>query len=278
MVAEDVPPAEVDARIAEWAQVTAPEAYQARVAGLIGAPVRADAGQPAQLALSNSPSAEQFAAEAAAMAPQVAARSQALDTNGELPPAGSYAAASDRRELAPLEQMPVGAAPQVAVVAPQVAAPENFEDAFREPAPTGSTVAEVAANAIKFVSSPTVQAMPVRQGAAPKPAPARVAKRSIPANGSHLVQLGSFSSEAGARRAWGIYVQRYSQLSDYDMVITEAKVRGKTYFRVSAGGFQSASAKTMCGTVKANGQGCIAWAEGKPLPGAIDNGVRMARR
>ena len=62
------------------------------------------------------------------------------------------------------------------------------------------------------------------------------------------------------------------------MVITQAKGRGKTYYRVSAGGFRIAAATAMCGKVKAKGQGCIAWADGKPLPGAVDKGYRLARR
>jgi len=98
------------------------------------------------------------------------------------------------------------------------------------------------------------------------------------ADGKHLVQLGSFASREGARRAWGIYAREYPGLDRYRMVITEAQVRGKTYYRVSAGGLERADARSMCSTVKARGQGCFAWAEGRPLPGAVDTGVRMARR
>ena len=98
------------------------------------------------------------------------------------------------------------------------------------------------------------------------------------AAGDHLVQLGSFSTQASAERAWNIYVKRYPDLAKYQMVITQAKVRGKTYFRVSAGGFQRASAASMCSTVKASNQGCISWAANSPLPGAIDRNVRMASR
>jgi hypothetical protein len=45
-----------------------------------------------------------------------------------------------------------------------------------------------------------------------------------------------------------------------DMVITRALVRGKTYYRVSAGGLQQSAAASMCASVKASGHGCIAWA------------------
>ena len=274
MAAEDVAPGELDQRISKWAQMTAPEAFQQRVAGLLDVPVRADAGQPAQLGLNTTPGAQQFAAEAAATTSPYTA-------SGELPAEGFIARAPTPRELPPIDGIPVGAtpvkpAPQVAVAAPAVRAPETFEDAFKAKAPAGGTVAEVASNALKFVSNPVVQSAPSRAGAAPAPVKANVASKK--SDGSHLIQLGSFASEAGARRAWGIYAQRYPELSNYQMVITEAKVRGKTYFRVSAGGFQMASASSMCGKVKANGQGCIAWADGSPLPGAVDKGYRLARR
>ena len=62
------------------------------------------------------------------------------------------------------------------------------------------------------------------------------------------------------------------------MVISEAMVRGKRYWRVSAAGFARTSATSLCGRVRASGAGCFAYAEGRPLPGAVDRGVRLARR
>lgn len=93
------------------------------------------------------------------------------------------------------------------------------------------------------------------------------------------MQLGSFLSEAGAQRAWGIYVDRYPELANREPVITQAVVNGRNYWRVSAGGFDNASSRAMCNRVDAsNGEGCISWAANSPLPGAIDTGVRLARR
>jgi SPOR domain len=93
------------------------------------------------------------------------------------------------------------------------------------------------------------------------------------------VQLGSFSTEAGARRAWSIYTSRYPELAGHEMVITEAVVRGRHYYRVSAGGFDRSASRAMCSRVdSANGDGCITWAAASPLPGAVDNGIRLARR
>jgi Flp pilus assembly protein TadD len=140
------------------------------------------------------------------------------------------------------------------------------------------------------VESPSFQAAFVQPAAAPALAPApvrqdasRFAQPSAVATaprsaGTHLVQLGSFSSEQGARRAWNIYTQRYPELVGHQMVISEAVVKGKRYWRVSAAGFDRSSSSAMCGRVRGSGQGCFAYAEGRPLPGAVDTGVRMARR
>lgn len=84
--------------------------------------------------------------------------------------------------------------------------------------------------------------------------------------------------EQGARRAWGIYTARYPELAGHKMVINEAVVQGKRYWRVSAAGYDRTDARAMCGKVKSRGQGCFAYADGRPLPGAVDTGIRMARR
>lgn len=274
MAAEDLAGSALDNRLGEWAQMARPNDYQRRVAGLLNVPVRADSGQPAQLALDASAEAQQLAAVAADPGPFASATegqlARAPETVRELPPIDTVAVAGGQARPAP----------QIAVAAAPARAPESFADAFeaKPDVPIGTAIAEFASSALKFISSPIVQSAPERSSAAPRPASERVVARKLDADGSHLIQLGSFTSDAGARRAWGIYSQKYPELANYRMVITEAKVRGKTYFRVSAGGFESASARDMCGKVKARGQGCIAWADGRPLPGAVDKGYRLARR
>jgi Flp pilus assembly protein TadD len=248
MAAQDVPADQVSDRIAEWAATAAPEASQLRLAKLLDVPAGArDAGQPIQLALANTPGVEQLAAEAssrqAADAPSLAV---AQASAAELPP------------VAPIEP----SVPLARSAAPAPARPADFQSAFATP-PTS-----VAAPVATVQETRAVQ--PAPQRAAPM-----VAQR---ADGTHLVQLGSFASEQGARRAWGIYANRYPELSGHQMVISEAVVKGKRYWRVSAAGFGRSTASSMCGRVRANGQGCFAYAEGRPLPGAVDTGVRMARR
>lgn len=259
MAAEDVPADQINDRIEEWAQSAHPDAFQQRVATLLSVPMVADSGQPAALALGNNPGTDQLAAEASAAGTSVAVAAPAASTGYELPPLG--------QELPAAGAAPSAAPAQVAV-APS-AAPRGFADAFAGGAQAAPAAARQDSNATGFVSQPVVQKTPaVAAKAQPRGA----------APGEHLVQLGSFSSEAGAKRAWGIYAARYPQLASYDMVITKAVVRGKTYYRVSAGGLQRAEATSVCSTVRSARQGCIAWAAERPLPGAVDTGVRMARR
>lgn len=252
MAAQDVPANLVGDRMEEWSRMAQPQAWQARVAALLGAPAGVvDAGQPVQLALANNPGVEQLASEAtadAAHAPQLALNAPAATQ--ELP-------ASD--ESAP--QLPAASAP-----APKAAEPSTFQAAF-------ASVAEAAQDALRFVSQPVVQALPSHRKAA-----RQVARPAEQANGTHLIQLGSFASEQGARRAWSVYAKRYPGLAGHQMVISEAVVRGKHYWRVSAAGFGPVTSHAMCGRVKSAGEGCFAYAEGRPLPGAVENGTRLALR
>jgi len=298
MAGQDVPGDQLNARMTKWAAMARPEDASIRVATLLGTKADAtDPGQPVQLALGNHPNAEQLAAEAAAYAapePQAAPAAMLAHNGGELPALNQTAATPRPAPVASVAQASVAAAPAahapttaasqpapaLAVAEPQATQPRTFEAAFATRAPDGASAPQMMKSAIDFASKPVVQRAPARYGAvAPKPQAERIANRTAKlGTGSHLIQLGSFLSEQGARRAWGVYAKQYPELSNYDMVITEAKIRGKRYYRVSAGGFASAGANSMCSTMKARGQGCFKWAEGKPLPGAVDSGIRMASR
>lgn len=271
MAAEDVPADQLDARLTEWAQQAQPEAYQTRIAGLLNVTPASDGGQPQYLALNNFPGQDVMVAEAAAQAPAMV---EAAPTESE---ALAFNISSG---VDPLVDAPASAAEEA--VAPP-AAPVRVAQAQPERA--------------RFVSKPVVQAVPADyQERAERRAPSRVAaaqrapsQRRMAASGAstgftdqgadtHLVQLGSFSSRAHADRAWEIYKSRYPQLKDHDVVITKAKVKGKTYYRVAAAGFGLRSARSMCSTVRSGGKGCFAYAKVNPPAGAIDNGVRIAAR
>ena len=108
---------------------------------------------------------------------------------------------------------------------------------------------------------------------APKPAAAPVVAAS---SGTHLVQLGSFSSEQSAKRAWNLLVARNPNLRGHRMVITPAVVDGKNYWRVAAAGFDSGSANGACSAVKNRGGACFAYAASRVPAGAV-TGFAQAR-
>ena len=264
MAAEDVPAGEIDDRIGEWAQTARPELFTQRVAGLLQVTPVLDSGQPAHLALANNPSHDMMVAEAASEIP------------GELPVVDNpqFAIA----EAAPVQTAPISADPA-----------SRFDEEFAAVEPVAVPVSAPAAQRSRFVSQEVVQSLPTNYAAA-KSAPAKAGPRiaaktsqrrmasPVVTDGTHLVQLGSFSTRANAERAKSIYQNRHSALSGHDMVITKAEVRGKTYWRVAASGFDAAGARNVCGTVKAQGKSCVAYAENSPMPGAVRGSSRMAAR
>ena len=253
MMSQDVPADQIDARISEWAARSAPEEHQVRVAALLGTPVRSDPGQPARLALNVETPAERLA--------EVTPRDQ-LAAAEPVP-----AAPADGAELPPIA--PAAAPAQTSGFAAAFAA------APAAPAPAPAAQRETA---VSFVAQPVVRPLPFRHGAMARVAPPQRAAPRVPArlvalparpNGTHLVQLGSFSTEQGARRAWSLFAARTPELRNHRMTITRAEVRGKTYFRVAAAGLQGQrGAWSLCSTVKSRGLSCFAYAAARGLPGS----------
>ena len=83
---------------------------------------------------------------------------------------------------------------------------------------------------------------------------------AVSAKGSHAVQLGSFSSQQGARRAWGLFAAKNPELRRFHMQITQATVHGKQFWRVAAAGLDGRGAGGLCSKVKSRGGVCFAYA------------------
>ena len=237
MTEQDVPADQVDERLGLWAQTARPEAAQQRVAALLRAPLRSDPGRPARLALANTPSAEQLAAESGALRPQLKPAAA-----GELP-------ALD-------EQTPATPAQPVMALASYAPTPAATESVTVVSQPVVQPIPPAARNRGSVAQAFAGMAAPQQAAAVPAYKPAAAA----PATGSHLVQLGSFSSLQGARRAWGILAARNPELRNYRMTITPAVVRGKNFWRVAAAGLNASGASGLCSTVKGRGGACFAYA------------------
>lgn len=255
IAAQDLPADQLEVRLSDWALQASVGSQRSRVAALLGAPMSRDPGQPAALALAPVSDGPALAASAAPLPPAPAAQ--------ELPPLAADA--------------PV---PVFAQAEPQPAAE-----------PTSEPVATEASTGVQFVSNPVVQDLPA--AAAPRmakierfvPVPRSAAPKassvtaSAPAKGNHVVQLGSFTTEEGAQRAWGIFVRRDPSLKGRELRITQAMVNGRRYFRVAAAGYDAASARAKCFSVRGRGSECLAYGAGRPLPGAVAAiKERLARR
>lgn len=221
MASQDVPADEVGDRMEQWARMGHPALMRQRVAGLLDVPVRTDEGQPAALALANFPATEQLAAEAASRAVAEPAAAPAL-------------AEAAVRELPAIEDTDTPA--------------PSLDDASSQPVQQQLAM-------IDLPAAKAAAPRPVAARAAPKPA----ARSTVTAvQGTHLVQLGSFSSAEGARRAWRHFTARNPALSGYRNVTTRVAVNGRTFWRVQAAGFANqALASSMCGSVKARGGACM---------------------
>lgn len=264
MASQDVPANQLDGRISEWAGKAKPEDNRQRVAGLVGAPVRSDSGMPSQLALNADDGQVQLAAETAAQRSPAAPVAVAVN-GGELPPANG----ENPAELAQYSPVSAPAAAPVAVAPP--APNQSFASTFSDtPAPVALPAQAAAAPRAKQPVRVAAAKAPVAKVSAPaahRPGlrPRRAAAPVFGKGSSHAVQLGSFSSEQGARRAWGYYAGRNPELRNFKMTITPATVRGKKFWRVAAAGLDSRGAGGLCSKVKNRGGVCFAYSTiGRP--------------
>lgn len=264
MASQDVPPEQLDGRISGWVMQARPEDSKLRVASLLRVPMVADSGQPAALALNASGDQEQLAAEGGAAktdAPVVAAA-------GELPAADAPPA--NLAQYAPVD------APAAPAAAAQT--PEAFSQAFNsapvvQPLPQSGPEAMTPPRAARTAVTARPKTVTHRPGLRPRHALAKVAGRGS----SHLVQLGSFASEQGARRAWGHYAAKNPELRNFKMRITQADVKGKHFWRVAAAGLDGRGASGLCSAVKNRGGVCFAYAASRQMPGRVANAPAMAK-
>jgi len=252
MAAQDVPANMIDQRITEWATTARPDQVATRVAALLGAEAVADSGMPRALALANFPAAQpkaapvMAAAKPASVAPTPAVKAEPVVV-AEAKPAPVV--------VAEAKPAPAPVAAKVAPVSkPVIVASLPPSSAAEKPAPVAAPAKPAPAPA-KVASVSPVKKAPVRQAAA---------KPALPtpgASGSHIAQLGSYTSEANALAGWKVFQSRYANLNGQKPVITRAVVDGKDYYRVAAGGFDAKGAAAMCSAVKASGHGCLAIAQ-----------------
>lgn len=146
--------------------------------------------------------------------------------------------------------------PAVAIVTP---APKPAAVAVADPAP--------AAAAMTFIATPVVQPI------AAAPAPAAFHDIAVQAHGArpasaHFVQLAAYHDQRSAERGKVILAKRHPLLRGHGLLITEARLHGRNYWRVVIAGFDGATAANLCTSLKRQGAACFAYSVKAGRPGA----------
>ncbi len=172
VAAQDISPAQIEARMAQWAALADPSAPAMRVAGLLGVTPAKDKGQPTRLALSPVPDWEAALVQAGAPAPVAAPAVPSPEpTMVAAPAVPSAQPAMIAAPAAPIAEPAMIAAPaapvaEPAMIAAHAAAPVVATAAVEAPVP--APILEAAAPA----SAPVVEQAIARSEAQPRAIPA----------------------------------------------------------------------------------------------------------
>ncbi len=259
LASQDLSPAKLEARMAEWSKLAETPNQQLRVASLIGTDVRQDAGMPVRLAPSNY------------------ADTQLAAVPSPVEPAPV--------ELASADPAPVEAyAPPPPVVAPVLADASNVIRSVELPMPQRTADGVVP---VTELPQPQAASEVILADAAPYRAAPRVAGegRIRPAQQQALelatvlipkaiafnakkptgwaVQLGAYDSLGIAKEKWGGLKKRSAMLANFPASSHAATVKGRTFYRLTVNGLATrADANNLCRELKAQGQTCFIRAMG----------------
>jgi len=249
VAAADMSPADVDKRIAEWAQFAQPTAASDQVASLLGVRAVFDRGQPVALALA-TPAVP--AVPAAAPAPVMVAAAEPV-----VAPAPTPVAVAETAPVAPAV-VPVVASP--AMVAAVTFGPRR-EVVQPLPAPLIRADGPAKVSLAAFVKARAAQ--PVAKAAA----------------GEWHVQLGAFANAGGARNAWGRISHRFASVGGHVPQGASYKAGSDALYRLSVGGFDHGGADRLCRSVRAGGGTCfVRRAAGDQVAQWARGGVQVASR
>ena len=277
MAAQDVPADQLDERIGEWAQLASPKPARRASPRCSAAARSPTAASRAQLALANYPSNE--AARRRSRDPGAAGRRAfaastcAANAGAELPRACRRMRASSRQLLLPPFSPPPNSRSRA-----RGNRAGRLPAAFAAPRPPLRRPCAMLAAAVACASQPVRASRFARRP--PHPAVRSHERRrcqpldrrplAAAVTGTHLVQLGSFRAPRPARAALGDLFHALSRSCPGSTWSSpRAVVRGKNYWRVSAGGMQRAEASSLCSVARSRASGCHAWAEGRPMKGAV---------
>jgi len=114
---------------------------------------------------------------------------------------------------------------------------------------------KAAAAKAKAKPAPTPAKTGPKLAAAPAKAPTATAKPA--AAGSAMIQLGAFSSDAAAAKAWTNLSKRFAYLADLNKSVSPAKVGDGTVYRLRVSAGTAANAANLCGKLRVAGENCV---------------------
>ncbi|SEH18775.1 Sporulation related domain-containing protein [Sphingopyxis sp. YR583] len=91
-------------------------------------------------------------------------------------------------------------------------------------------------------------------------APAKTAEapaKAAPASGGAMIQLGAFSSDAAAAKAWTNLSKRFAYLAELNKSVSPAKVGDSTVYRLRVAAGTAANAANLCGKLRVAGENCV---------------------
>jgi hypothetical protein len=139
------------------------------------------------------------------------------------------------------------------------AEPSGKVDASRMPEEPAASPAEreAAAKAAKKADADKAAAAEKGKPAATSAKAAEPAKPVPPPAGSAMIQLGAFSSEAAAAKAWTNLTKRFAYLSELNKSVSPATVDSGQVYRLRAVAGSAANAQSLCGKLRVAGENCV---------------------
>ena len=229
-VSIDLAPADVDARIIQWAAFAKPKSASDQVATLLGVTPVQDGGQPVALALNQQPTTSAMAANTAE-------------------PIDSYMPGKVA-EVAEVAAAPVAAAPVEVAMVPET-----------DTVVAASPSVAVGVAAVRFMPrQEVVQIVPQRAARMPTRPVVAIAASSLPrvvAKGGYYVQLGAYENASVAKDAWARVVRRNAAFSRHTPQGMGVTTNAGSFYRLSVGGFARADAAALCSSYRAQGGNCF---------------------
>lgn len=250
LASQDLSPAKLEARMAEWSKLAETPNAQLRVASLIGTKAQSDTGMPVRLALSNFADTQMAAAEA----PVELASADPAPVAAYAPPPPVLADASSAIrsvELPMPERTADGVVPVTELPQPKAASEVIMADA----APYRAAPRVAGEGRIRPAQQ---QALELATVLIPKAIAFNAQKPS-----GWAVQLGAYDSLGIAKEKWGGLKKRNGVLANFPASSHAATVNGRTFYRLTVNGLATrADANNLCRELKAKGQTCFVRAMG----------------